>query len=231
MDLGDRGGQSGQSRHGLSETLQRFLTLPYPSPLPLTPPHSPSLALARCSRPGASCTLPLTPAPAPLCPPKRPSTPARFVWTFTSPGLGQTLYGAFFFMWPFNRIIVRRTQYLSRCLEARLPSGDLTSADGVPAESISVPTQGMTDIHSPEPVYGEEIEYAETWQKGSYLSALLFSLAQVVFFGVFFGSKLVSPLSRSASVCLHRRGRSLWRIPRSKGIYQHAGSCSRLSAA
>ncbi|RSH91460.1 hypothetical protein EHS25_009759 [Saitozyma podzolica] len=176
----------------------RFLAPVYTytvSPLPLTSPQSANaLALALTHDALlASCDTPLTLSSAPLCPPKRPSTPARFVWTLTSPGLGQTLYGAFFVMWPFNRIIVRRTQYLSRCLEARLPSGDLTTADEVPLESIPVPTQGKgtTGIHSPEPVYGEEIEYAETWQKGSYLSALLFSLAQVVFFGVFFGSRVL----------------------------------------
>jgi hypothetical protein len=198
---------------GTSSGSQRFWALQYPLSLSHFFAFAFAVAKPRSRSPFAPCPsrLPAYAISAPLCPPKRPSTPARFVWTFTSPGLGQTLYGAFFVMWPFNRIIVRRTQYLSRCLEARLPSGDLTSADGVPVESISVPTQGkgMTDIHSPEPVYGEEIEYAETWQKGSYLSALLFSLAQVVFFGVFFGSKVVSPghgrcrcRRRRRSVCI-----------------------------
>jgi hypothetical protein len=195
-----------------------------PSPTHLSSISKPrSRSHPRC----AACGLytPLTLSSAPLCPPKRPSTP---------PGLGQSLYGAFFVMWPFNRIIVRRTQYLSRCLEARLPSGDLTTADEVPLESIPVPTQGkgMTGIHSPEPVYGEEIEYAETWQKGSYLSALLFSLAQVVFFGVFFGSRVVSLRSRAASVSLHRQGgRAHERTTRLADICQPVGFGSRLSAA
>ncbi len=100
------------------------------------------------------------------------------VYTLDTPSLPQTLFGSFFFMYPYNRCIVRRSWWLSR----------------LPASSYASPTEKV-EVDAPK--HGEEMVYREAMQMPSKFQAFILSSIVFGLFGLFFTSSLVSfPIGR-----------------------------------
>ena len=102
-----------------------------------------------------------------------PSPRPKLLYEDTHPAVNRPLIGSFFFMFPYNRCIVRRSWALSRLNPETLSSG---------------PTKHTDD----EPVHGGGFEYEEAMETGSRVTALLTSGLILLFGILMFGSKLVS---------------------------------------
>jgi hypothetical protein len=87
-------------------------------------------------------------------------------------------------MYPYNRAIVRRSQFLSRTAEACMPSGNWNDAADVNGREPD-------NAKAPEPVYGDDLEYAEAIQMPGPIRAFVFSAVSFLFLGLFFSSGLV----------------------------------------
>ncbi|WWD19827.1 hypothetical protein CI109_104293 [Kwoniella shandongensis] len=98
------------------------------------------------------------------------STRPQLTYSLPSPPLSSRRWGSFFFMYPFNRTIVRRSQYLSA-----LSNPSLTG--------------------SKEPVHGEGMSYSEgmDFGVGRFRSGLA-SLGFFMFFGLFFSGRPIRNL-------------------------------------
>jgi hypothetical protein len=107
----------------------------------------------------------------------RPSTPPRFVYELSSPHLPRRLIGGFFFMFPFNRCIVRRSWALSQL-----------HPDVITDRALDI------DEKSKEPVHGQDFTYEESYETGSKASALLLTGSVILFGILFFGSRVVGGL-------------------------------------
>ncbi|KAK1922219.1 Saccharopine dehydrogenase-domain-containing protein [Papiliotrema laurentii] len=103
----------------------------------------------------------------------RPSTPPRFVYELSSPHLPRRLIGGFFFMFPFNRCIVRRSWALSQL-----------HPDVITDRALDI------DEESKEPVHGQDFTYEESYETGSKASALLLTGSVILFGILFFGSRV-----------------------------------------
>lgn len=92
------------------------------------------------------------------------------------PAFTKPLIGCFFFMFPFNRCIVRRSWSLSRSDVKSLSDRDVTPGEGK------------------EPVHGGGFTYEEVHVTGSRIKALLGTAALALFGTLFFGFSLVRGL-------------------------------------
>ncbi|KAK8853397.1 hypothetical protein IAR55_004103 [Kwoniella newhampshirensis] len=109
-----------------------------------------------------------------LCPGVKSPKPAAPSLTYflPSPPLSSPRWASFFFMFPFNRTIVRRSQYLSALTPARTSSTE-----------------------SDEPIHGEGMGYAEGLDIGAgRLGSGLASFGFFLFFGLFYTSKTLRNL-------------------------------------
>ena len=104
---------------------------------------------------------------------------------------GTTRYGGFFFMYPYNRLIVRRSWYLSTIDSSLYPKH---SDDGrYPLRNKGKgrsSTQGESS--GSEPVHGDGFKYEEAIVMPNKLAAWAFSFSCFAFFAFFFTSRLVS---------------------------------------
>lgn len=105
-----------------------------------------------------------------------PSTTPRLLYYI--PGLQK--WGGFWFMYPYNRTIVRRTQWLSQQADAR--------------------ASGSVDGSSGEPIYAKDLDYAECAGSGGLIGAVVLSVFTLIGAALFFGSSLVS-LARANLDC------------------------------
>lgn len=103
---------------------------------------------------------------------KGPSPRPKLFYELNHPAVDRPLVGSFFFMYPYNRCIVRRSWALSRLNPKTLADGPVKNGD--------------------EPVHGGGLEYEEAMETGSRLMALLTSGLLVIFGVLFFGSRIVS---------------------------------------
>ena len=90
------------------------------------------------------------------------------------PAFARPLIGYFFFMFPFNRCIVRRSWDLSRWDVQSLADRELTPGEGK------------------EPVHGGGFMYEEVNVTGSRIKALIGTTALALFGTLFFGFSVVS---------------------------------------
>ncbi|WWC91919.1 uncharacterized protein L201_006871 [Kwoniella dendrophila CBS 6074] len=88
-------------------------------------------------------------------------------------------YGSFFFMYPYNRTIIRRSQYLSSILPSINNNNSNNNGEEV----------------QEQPKYGKKMNYEESWEmgKGKFRSCL-FSLTVFLAFGLFFSSNIIRKL-------------------------------------
>jgi hypothetical protein len=111
------------------------------------------------------------------------STPSlQFVYKTPVPSDGgrqEKKIGSFFFMYPYNRCIVRRSWFLSRLDTGVVSSSRQASHDN-------------DDEQDDEPRHGDGFEYREAMETGSTLKAMLISGASLLFGVLFFGCSLVS---------------------------------------
>ena len=94
----------------------------------------------------------------------------RFIYETANAALDKPLIGSFFFMYPYNRCIVRRSWALSRS---------------------DFKAQGIPHARGKEPVGGGGFVYDEAMEVGSKLQAFVVSSMLFVFGILFFGSKVV----------------------------------------
>nr|XP_018261104.1 uncharacterized protein I303_06825 [Kwoniella dejecticola CBS 10117]OBR83262.1 hypothetical protein I303_06825 [Kwoniella dejecticola CBS 10117] len=107
--------------------------------------------------------------------PKTRSTILKLSYIMKIPNKARR-YGSFFFMYPYNRTIVRRTQYLTN-----LFSG---SNSGL-----------ASDSGSSTPKYGKEMKYEESMDIGrGKIGSSIFSFCLFFVFGLFYASKLIRKL-------------------------------------
>lgn len=104
----------------------------------------------------------------------KPSPRPKLFYQIISPHLPEPKIGSFFFMWPYNRCIVRRSWALSR-----------QNAQVLSDRSLKVGK-------AKEPVHGDDFSYEESMETGSTLKAYLISWVIMIFGLLFFGSSLVS---------------------------------------
>ena len=108
--------------------------------------------------------------------PRLPNSPRpQFLYTLSNPSLPRTLTGSFFYMYPFNRCIVRRSWWLSR----------------LPTSSSAKSNASIDDLQ--EPKHGDEMVYKEAWEWPNSLMAYLASGIVFGFAGLFFASRWVCP--------------------------------------
>ncbi|ORX39430.1 hypothetical protein BD324DRAFT_619686 [Kockovaella imperatae] len=96
-----------------------------------------------------------------------PTPPPQLVYESSHPSLPRSLTGGFFFMYPFNCCVVRRSWFLSRLSE---------DATGIK--------------RGDEPRHGDKLEYTEALQTRSWIESIIVSLGLMLFGLVFFGSTL-----------------------------------------
>ncbi|WVQ94909.1 hypothetical protein IAU59_001995 [Kwoniella sp. CBS 9459] len=119
----------------------------------------------------------LVPKSAPLA--SRRSTIPSLAYALDIPGQVRR-FASFFFMYPFNRTIVRRSAYLSTLVDK--PGTEGSSNDAASAEPVHDLTKEMN--------YGEGIDTGRgKWGSGLFTAGLFFA------FGLFFGSSLVRKLA------------------------------------
>jgi hypothetical protein len=107
--------------------------------------------------------------------------------------------GAFFFMYPFNRLIVRRSWYLSTVNTSLFPHAEskddggysLRSRDkGKSKAAGSKQGAGESKIQA-EPIHGDELHYEESIVMPNKPFAWLFSMTVFSVFALFFTSRIV----------------------------------------
>ena len=137
----------------------------------------------------------------------KPSPRPKAIYEGIVDGVKRT--GAFFFMFPFNRLVVRRSWYLSTVNTALFPHPvskheseegySLRSKDkgkgkgkgkqtGARQSSGGAGNGGVLD----EPVHGDEMHYEEAIVMPNKPFAWLFSMTVFSFFALFFTSRIVS---------------------------------------
>lgn len=105
--------------------------------------------------------------------------------------------GSFFFMYPYNRLIVRRSWHLSRMETSLFPKHSDEGGEGgrYPLRSKGKGrASGSSSPSSEEPVHGDNLHYEEAMQMPNKYMAFLVSLSTFSFFAMFFLSSLVSTL-------------------------------------
>lgn len=124
---------------------------------------------------------------------------------------GAHRYGGFFFMYPYNRLIVRRSWFLSNINTSLFPRPEATEVNqgryalrnkGKARSSTSNTTrQDPEDAGkaASEPVHGDSFRYEEAVLMPSKAFAWLFSFVNFSFFALFFTSSIVSFLSYSGA--------------------------------
>jgi hypothetical protein len=109
---------------------------------------------------------------------------------------GTLRYGGFFFMYPYNRLIVRRSYHLSRIdsslyskheEEERYPLRSKGKGKG----RISQAGGSDPNIRA-EPVHGDRLHYEEAIVMPNQITAFIFSFTVFSFFALFFTSRIVS---------------------------------------
>lgn len=131
-----------------------------------------------------------------------PSKAPNLVYRATIDGTERI--GSFFFMYPYNRLIVRRSWHLSRLNTLLFPShsdnkdqGDgyalRSKGKGKGRTSGSAAKSGENE--NQEPVHGDELQYQEAVRTPSGFMAFLISFTTFSFLGLFFLSSVVSPPS------------------------------------
>ncbi|CAD6582714.1 MAG: hypothetical protein TREMPRED_003372 [Tremellales sp. Tagirdzhanova-0007] len=106
-------------------------------------------------------------------PPIRRDTPrTQLLYTLSNPSLPRTMTGSYFFMYPHNRCIVRRSWWLSR----------------IPISSFLNSNASIGD--SNEPKHGDEMVYRESLEWPNSLMAYLASGILFGFAGLFFASRV-----------------------------------------
>lgn len=110
------------------------------------------------------------------------------IYNLDSPSLPSALVGSFFFMYPYNRCVIRRSWWLSR-----LPSSSITSSN---------------ETEGDEPRHIEGLVYRESMQMPNGFIAGVFSGVVFGFLGLFLASSLVRPLPPTSSMRLRCHDRS-----------------------
>jgi len=103
---------------------------------------------------------------------------------------GTTRYGGFFFMYPYNRLIVRRSWYLSTIDSSLYKHSDDERYPLRNKGKGRSSTQGQNSGF--EPVHGDGFKYEEAIVMPNKLAAWAFSFSCFAFFAFFFTSRLVS---------------------------------------
>jgi hypothetical protein len=115
---------------------------------------------------------------------------------------GTERIGSFFFMYPYNRLIVRRSWHLSRLNTSLFPShsDNKDQGDGYALRSkgkgkgrASGSSAQPSQNENQEPVHGDELQYQEAVRTPSGFMAFLISFTTFSFLGLFFLSSIVSP--------------------------------------
>jgi len=110
--------------------------------------------------------------------------------------------GSFFFMYPYNRLIVRRSWHLSRMETSLFPKhGDQGGEGGRYPLRNKGKGRASGASSSPaskqEPVHGDNLHYEEAIQMPNKYMAFLVSFSTFSFFAMFFLSSLVRPFRSS----------------------------------
>jgi hypothetical protein len=113
--------------------------------------------------------------------------------------------GSFFFMFPYNRLIVRRSWHLSQMKTSLFPKHQSDDSEegryplrskgkGRASKSGSRPnTPAAGETAQDEPVHGPEFQYEEALEMPSGYMAFLVSFGTFSFFAAFYLSGIVSP--------------------------------------
>lgn len=105
-------------------------------------------------------------------------------------------YGGFFFMYPYNRLIVRRSWFLSGIDTSLFPRPSAPEQGSRYALRNKGKGRSSSDQKESggdkEPVHGDELQYEEAVIMPSKVWAWLFSFLNFSFFALFFTSSIVS---------------------------------------
>jgi hypothetical protein len=109
--------------------------------------------------------------------------------------------GSFFFMYPYNRLIVRRSWHLSRMETSLVPKhGDQVDEGGrypLRNKGKGRTSGSSSSASNQEPVHGDNLHYEEAIQMPNKYMAFLVSFSTFSFFAMFFLSSLVRPCRSS----------------------------------
>lgn len=105
---------------------------------------------------------------------------------------GTTRYGGFFVMYPYNRLIVRRSWYLSTLDTSLYPKHQDDERYPLRSKGKGRASGANNNSTEKEPVHGDDLEYEEAITMPNQAVAWVFSFTIFSFFALFFTSRIVS---------------------------------------